>query len=101
MLADLEDGDDSRMFEFGGGLAEPGAPEPSAIPNFSAEYIQPLYSTGRTLLTWVALSGEPADIARADRLALELFSSDEAATRWIRLQQRSGLRTGLNPHDAQ
>jgi urocanate hydratase len=33
----------------------------------------------------VALSGDPADIARTDRLVLELFPEDQALARWIRM----------------
>ncbi len=58
-------------------------------------YIQPLSSQGRMLLLWVALSGEPADIARADRLALDLFSADEAAAGWIRLAGKPVQFQGL------
>ncbi len=43
----------------------------------------------------MALSGEPGDIARADRLALEIFSGDEAAARWIRLAGKHVQFQGL------
>jgi len=89
----------SLAFQFSGGLgeraSEDGVPEASEIPDFSAEYIRPLWAKGRTVLVWVALSGEPADIARADRLALDLFSADEAAARWIRLAGKHVQFQGL------
>ncbi len=79
----------SLAFQLGGGngerARESGVPEASEIPDFAAEYIEPLWSEGRTLLLWAALSGEPVDIARTDRLALDVFSADESAARWIRL----------------
>ena len=65
------------------------------FPDFAAEYIPPLLSAGRRPLLWVALSGEPGDIARADRLALEIFAGDEAAARWIRLASRHVQFQGL------
>ena len=40
---------------------------------FVPEYIRPLFCEGRGPFRWVALSGDPADIARTDRLALDLF----------------------------
>ena len=43
------------------------------IPGFVPEYIRPLFCEGKGPFRWVALSGDPADIARTDRLALELF----------------------------
>jgi urocanate hydratase len=79
----------SMLFRFGGGVGESaqtgGVREGGDIPDFGAEYIEPLRSEGRSLMLWVALSGAPADIARADRVALEVFSADEASGRWIRL----------------
>jgi urocanate hydratase len=86
----------SLAFRFGGGLGERGpVDEASEIPDFGTQYIQPLWSEGRTLLLWVALSGEPADIARADRLALDVFSGNEAAARWIRLAGKHVQFQGL------
>jgi urocanate hydratase len=89
----------SLAFRFGGGFGESaetgsglGARE---IPDFAAEYVEPLRSEGRSLLLWVALSGAPADIARADRLALEVFSADEATARWIRLAGKHVQFQGL------
>src|SRR5205807_8897918 len=43
------------------------------IPGSVPEYIRPLFCEGRGPFLWVALSGNPEDIARTDRLALELF----------------------------
>ncbi|MDQ3489131.1 MAG: urocanate hydratase [Acidobacteriota bacterium] len=55
------------------------------IPGFVPEYIRPLFCEGKGPFRWAALSGDPADIAATDRLALEMFSHDEALCRWIRL----------------
>src|SRR5436309_11676897 len=43
------------------------------IPGFVPEYIRPLFCEGRGPFRWVAVSGDPEDIARTDSLALELF----------------------------
>jgi urocanate hydratase len=55
------------------------------IPGFVPEYIRPLFCEGKGPFRWVALSGDPADIARTDRLALELFPSSEILARWMKL----------------
>ena len=55
------------------------------IPGFVPEYIRPLFCEGKGPFRWAALSGDPADIAVTDRLALEMFAPDEALCRWIRL----------------
>jgi urocanate hydratase len=67
----------------------------SKISDYSAEFIEPLLAGGRSLMLWVALSGEPADVARADKLALEIFSADEFAARFIQLAARHVQFQGL------
>jgi urocanate hydratase len=53
------------------------------IPGFVPEYIRPLFCEGRGPFRWVALSGDPEDIYRTDRLALDMFPRDETLARWI------------------
>jgi urocanate hydratase len=55
------------------------------IPGFIPEYIRPLFCEGKGPFRWVALSGDPADIRRTDRLVLDLFPHDEHLRRWIEL----------------
>jgi urocanate hydratase len=55
------------------------------IPGFVPEFIRPLFCVGKGPFRWAALSGDPADIAETDRLALDMFRDDEALCRWIRL----------------
>ena len=44
------------------------------IPGFVPEYIRPLFCEGKGPFRWVALSGDPADIARTDRTRARTFS---------------------------
>jgi urocanate hydratase len=53
------------------------------IPGFVPEYIRPLFCEGKGPFRWVALSGDPEDIYRTDRLALEMFPHDETLARWM------------------
>ncbi|MEY2530969.1 MAG: urocanate hydratase [Verrucomicrobiota bacterium] len=55
------------------------------IPGFVPEYIRPLFCEGKGPFRWVALSGDPEDIARTDRLALEIFPENETLKRWMKL----------------
>ena len=55
------------------------------IPGFIPEYIRPLFCEGKGPFRWVALSGDPSDIARTDELVLELFPHDDHLRRWITL----------------
>jgi urocanate hydratase len=55
------------------------------IPGFVPEYIRPMFCEGRGPFRWVALSGDPEDIRRTDRLVLEMFPRNEELRQWIRL----------------
>ena len=55
------------------------------FPGFVPAYIRPLFCEGKGPFRWAALSGDPADIARTDRLVLDLFPEDEHLARWIKL----------------
>ncbi|MGH7481107.1 MAG: urocanate hydratase, partial [Longimicrobiales bacterium] len=54
-----------------------------AFPGFVPAYVRPLFEQGKGPFRWVALSGDPADIARTDALVLELFPHDQHLRRWI------------------
>jgi urocanate hydratase len=65
------------------------------IPGFVPEYIRPLFCEGKGPFRWVALSGDPADIARTDELALELFPEDKTLARWMKLARERIQFQGL------
>jgi len=65
------------------------------IPGFVPEYIRPLFCEGKGPFRWAALSGDPADIATTDDLALELFAEDQALCRWIHLARERVAFQGL------
>ncbi len=52
-------------------------------PGFLPAYIRPLFCEGLGPFRWVALSGDPADIAATDRAVLEEFPDNEGLHRWI------------------
>ena len=55
------------------------------IEGFVPRFIRPLFCEGQGPFRWVALSGDPKDIARTDRAVLETFPDNEHLCRWIRL----------------
>jgi urocanate hydratase len=65
------------------------------IPGFVPEYVRPLFCEGKGPFRWVALSGDPKDIARTDDLVLELFPHDEHLKRWITLARERIAFQGL------
>jgi urocanate hydratase len=79
----------SVVFDYGNNLRTnaklAGVDDAFEIPGFVPEYIRPLFCEGKGPFRWVALSGDPEDIRRTDRLVLSLFPQDEALQRWIKL----------------
>ncbi|MGE0712609.1 MAG: urocanate hydratase [Planctomycetota bacterium] len=87
MLALQERG--AVTFDYGnnirGHAAERGLENAFAFPGFVPAYVRPLFCQGKGPFRWLALTGDPQDIARTDQLVLETFPEDEALCRWIRL----------------
>jgi len=72
-----------------------GVDDAFEIPGFVPEYIRPLFCLGKGPFRWAALSGEPADIAATDALALEMFADNAPLCRWIRMAQERVAFQGL------
>ena len=53
------------------------------FPGFVPAYIRPLFAEGKGPFRWVALSGDPDDIAATDKAIVELFPHDAQLKRWI------------------
>ena len=54
------------------------------IPGFVPAFIRPLFCRGAGPFRWVALSGDPQDIAVTDQAVLETFPAKASLARWIR-----------------
>jgi urocanate hydratase len=82
----------SIAFDYGNNIrrhaADAGARDAFNIPGFVPEYIRPMFCEGRGPFRWVALSGDPEDIYRTDRLVAELFPDNRDLTRWIELARK-------------
>jgi urocanate hydratase len=65
------------------------------IPGFVPEYVRPLFCEGKGPFRWVALSGDPNDIAVTDETVLELFPKDRGLARWITLARERIAFQGL------
>jgi urocanate hydratase len=86
-------------FDYGNNIRtvalDAGVRDAFEIPGFIPEYIRPLFCEGKGPFRWVALSGDPKDIARTDDLVLELFPKDEHLRRWIALARQRVQFQGL------
>jgi urocanate hydratase len=86
-------------FDYGNNIRtearEAGVAEAFRIKGFIPEYIRPLFCEGRGPFRWVALSGNPQDIARTDRLALQMFGDNPSLRTWIEKAQKQIAFQGL------
>jgi urocanate hydratase len=89
----------AEVFDYGNslraGAQEAGYSRAFDFPGFVPAYIRPLFCEGKGPFRWVALSGDPRDIARTDRAVLELFPENESLARWIRLAREKVHFQGL------
>ncbi len=79
----------SQVFDYGNnlraGAREAGLADAFAYPGFVPAYIRPMFCEGKGPFRWVALSGDPADIARTDRAVAGLFPENAGLRRWLDL----------------
>src|SRR5262245_15547101 len=61
-----------------------GVADAYAFPGFVPAFIRPLFCEGKGPFRWVALSGDPADIAATDAALLAEFRDDPHLVRWLR-----------------
>jgi urocanate hydratase len=89
----------AEVFDYGNSLRAEARSGGSArafdFPGFVPAYIRPLFCEGKGPFRWVALSGDPADIAATDRAIVEEFADDAALVRWIKAAQEHVKYQGL------
>ena len=66
-----------------------------AFPGFVPAYIRPLFCEGKGPFRWVALSGDPADIAVTDEVILNLFPNNTSLHRWMKMAKEKIAFQGL------
>ncbi len=60
-----------------------GVSDAFSYPGFVPAFIRDSFCEGRGPFRWVALSGDPADIAKTDQAILELFPEDNRLREWL------------------
>jgi urocanate hydratase len=87
------------VFDYGNNLRgeayRAGLTDAFTYPGFVPAYIRPLFCKGIGPFRWVALSGDPADIATIDRELKELFADDTLLQRWLDLAPERVTFQGL------
>jgi urocanate hydratase len=64
-------------------------------PGFVPAFIRDSFCEGRGPFRWVALSGDPADIAKTDEALLELFPEDARLQEWLGFASKEIAFQGL------
>ena len=84
----------AEVFDYGNSIRDEarkgGFARAFEFPGFVPAYIRPLFCEGKGPFRWVALSGDPADIAATDRAILELFPLEKSVEyerlhKWIKM----------------
>jgi urocanate hydratase len=89
----------AEVFDYGNNIRacakEAGCDRAFDIPGFVPAYIRPLFCVGKGPFRWVALSGDPADIAATDEAVLAAVPGDADLRRWITLARERVRFQGL------
>jgi urocanate hydratase len=89
----------AEVFDYGNNLRgearEAGYSDAMEYPGFVPAYVRPLFCQGIGPFRFVALSGDPEDIAVADAALLEAFPHDPFVQRWIPLARERVAFQGL------
>ena len=89
----------AAVFDYGNNLRQmakdAGVADAFSFPGFVPAYVRPLFCRGYGPFRWVALSGDPADIARTDAKVKELIPDDPHLHHWLDLASERIAFQGL------
>ena len=87
------------VFDYGNNIRqmakEAGCVDAFDFPGFVPAYIRPLFCRGIGPFRWVALSGDPEDIAKTDAKVKELIPNDPHLHRWLDMAKERIAFQGL------
>ncbi len=80
------------VFDYGNNLRgqakKAGLKNAFDYPGFVPTYVRPMLCIGRGPFRWLALSGNPDDILKTDKLVLRMFPQDKTLCNWIALAEK-------------
>jgi urocanate hydratase len=89
----------AEVFDYGNNLRGEakagGFADAFDYPGFVPAYIRPLFCEGMGPFRWIALSGDPADIAATDAAVKGLFPDNRALGRWVEMAEERVHFQGL------
>ena len=87
------------VFDYGNNIRQvafdTGVTNAFDFPGFVPAYIRPLFCEGKGPFRFVGLSGDPNDIAAADKKMRELFPDNEKLLRWLDMAEEKIAFQGL------
>ena len=91
--------DGAEVFDYGNNIRacaqEAGYSRAFEVEGFVPLYIRPLFCEGKGPFRWVALSGDPNDIAVTDEVVLQTVPSDPDLAKWLTLAKERVKFQGL------
>ena len=89
----------AKVFDYGNNIRaqaiKGGFKDAFKVKGFVPLYIRPLFCRGSGPFRWVALSGDPKDIAVIDDALLEAFPDDQKLARWMKAAKERVAFQGL------
>jgi urocanate hydratase len=86
-------------FDYGNNLRgqalKRGVEDALSYPGFVPAYVRPLFCDGEGPFRWVALSGDPQDIAVTDAALMEAFPEKKRMVRWLEMAGEKVAHMGL------
>jgi urocanate hydratase len=86
-MVEFQDGG-AEVFDYGNSIRDEarlgGYDRAFEFPGFVPAYIRPLFCEGKGPFRWVALSGDPRDIAATDKAVMDLFPDNDRLQKWMR-----------------
>lgn len=89
----------STVFEYGnnirGQAKRAGVEDAFAFKGFVPLYIRPMFCEGRGPFRWIAVSGDPDDILKTDKVVMKEFKENKLLVNWIKLAEEKVPWEGL------
>jgi len=87
------------VFDYGNNLRgqamKAGLKKAFDYPGFVPAYIRPMLCVGRGPFRWLALSGNPDDILKTDKVVMKMFPKNKTLCNWIKLAEKNLSWEGL------
>ena len=89
----------SIVFDYGNNIraqaVKAGVKDAFSFQGFVPLYIRPMFCEGRGPFRWVAITGDPKDIIKTDKVVMREFRNNKQLVNWIKLAEKKVPFEGL------